>query len=483
MKPDGTFITQRGTNCWQRRVGIVGLIGWWLAAIPGSGLSPVQAEGTQDQSPSPKPSLHGAVWTTNREPIANATVTIKAVLAGRGAVYVRDAPDCNRQVRTKADGSFAFQELVADTKFEGVVTAPGYEPFPFWRADPRGEPLEIKLLATPTGEEPRQTLRGRVVNAEGEPLEGARIQVYMIHTERDWHSGGGWAFTDKEGDFVFRAGENFIDCDFRLEAEGYVTRSFSGARSGEDATEYTLSPGTSVTGRVVRDGKPLPDAAVGLYGLRDNGFLTSLSAVTDGNGHFTFRGVPAHEEFYFFGIMRSLRELGALPRRQLKTGEAGSRLDLGDLNLVQGYTVAGRVQMANGRPTPVGALTLARTVLTPKSEHAPTAQEESNRSFYGLEHSFDNWRSDPGADGKFEFTGVPGETVSIFLMLKPFDMLSPRNASSDGKGFRLLGLVVSNKTDLVLELEPHRGQVFPPARDFEVLSRRPLEGAETVIAR
>ena len=64
-----------------------------------------------------------------------------------------------------------------------------------------------------------------------------------------------------------------------------------------------------------------------------------------------------------------------------------------------------------------------------------TKREESNRSFYGLEHSFDNWRADPGADGKFEFTGVPGETVSIFLMLKPFDMVSPRNISSDGKGF------------------------------------------------
>lgn len=55
--------------------------------------------------------------------------------------------------------------------------------------------------------------------------------------------------------------------------------------------------------------------------------------------------------------------------------------------------------------------------------------------------------------------------------------------SSDGKGFRLLGMVVSNKTDLVIEMEPHRGQVFPPARDYEALSRRPLQGAERVIAK
>jgi hypothetical protein len=139
--------------------------------------------------------------------------------------------------------------------------------------------------------------------------------------------------------------------------------------------------------------------------------------------------------------------------------------------------------MADGKPTRVAAFTLARTELTPPTDHAPTKEEESNRSFYGLEHSFDDWRADPGADGKFEFTGVPGETVSIFLMLKPFDMVSPRNTSSDGKGFRLLGVVVSNKTDLVIELEPHSGQVFPPARDYEALSRQPLQGAEAAIAK
>jgi hypothetical protein len=153
------------------------------------------------------------------------------------------------------------------------------------------------------------------------------------------------------------------------------------------------------------------------------------------------------------------------------------------LNLAKGYTISGRVQMTDGTPAAVGAFTLARTELTPNPGHAPTAQEESNRSFYGLENSFDNWRADPGKDGRFEFTGAPGETVSIFLMLRPFDTLSPRNVSSDGKGFRLLGMVVSNKTDLVIEIEPHHGQVFPPARDYEALSHRPLQGAEARIAK
>ena len=68
-------------------------------------------------------------------------------------------------------------------------------------------------------------------------------------------------------------------------------------------------------------------------------------------------------------------------------------------------------------------------------------------------------------------------------MLKPFDMLSPRNISSDGKGYRLLGMVLSNKFDLVIEVEPHRAQLLPPARDYLVLSQQPLQGAEAANAK
>lgn len=458
-------------------------MGCLLAAIAGSGFSQAETGGAKAQIPVVKPGLHGVVLTTNDEPIANAAVTIKAVLAGRGAVYVFDAPDCNLQSITKADGSFTFEGLVATTKFQGTVVASGYELQPFRDADPGRKRLEIRLMPAPTGSDPRQAVLGRVVNTAGKPVEGAKIQVYMIHTEHDWHSGGGLRFTDTQGRFMFRPREEIIACDFSIEANGYVSRSFSEVHPGAGTNEYVLSQGATITGRLIKDGTPVPDAGIGIYGVKGGGFLNSSSVVTDGNGRFIFSGLPAREEFYLFGIMRSLRELGALPRRHVKTGDDGARIDLGDLNLVKGYTLSGRVQMTNGKPTAVAAFTLARTELTPKPGHAPTAQEESNRSFYGLENSFDNWRADPSNDGKFEFTGVPGETVSIFLMLKPFDTLSPRNISSDGKGFRLLGTVVSNKTDLVIEIEPHRGQVRPRARDYESLSARPLQGAETMISR
>lgn len=485
-----------GTNIchWRRAAAGLGLMGWLLATIAGSGLSRAEVGGSEAKNLILKPTLHGVVLTTNSVPITNATVTIKRVLAGRGAVYVSDAPDCNRQAMTKADGTFAFEGLAEDAKIVAVVTAPGYEletvytarddlPAGFWSRPVAAQALEIKMLPAPAGDNPQQTVYGRVVNADGKPVAGAKILILTLHTERDWHSGGGTAFTDQQGEFAFRPRENIIACDFTIEADGYVSRSFSEVHPGTGTAVYHLSQGTRLTGRLLKDGQSVPDVGIGIYDVKGGGFLNNFSAVTDGKGKFTFSGLKAHEEFYLFGIMRSLRELGALPRQHIKTGDDGTRIDLGDLNLVKGYTIAGRVQMADGKPVRVAAFTLARTELTPPTDHAPTREEQSNRSFYGLEHSFDDWRADPGADGKFEFTGVPGETVSLFWMLKPFDMVSPRNISSDGKGFRLLGVVVSNKTDLVIELEPHSGQVFPPARDYEALSRQPLQGAEAAIAK
>ena len=469
-----------GIDIWRRSAADLGWMAWGLATLTGSGGFLADAA---DIDQVPKSALHGSVLTTNGEPITNATITIKEVLAGRGAVYVSDAPDCNRQAMTAADGSFAFEGLAAKTKFHGVVTAPGYEPQGFWRVDPAAGPLKIQLPPAPARDDPQQTVHGHVVNADGKPVEGAKIQVYMLHTERDWHSGGGLVYTDQQGEFAFRAGEKIIDCGFTIKANGYVPRSFSEIQPGADTNEYTLSQGARLTGRLLKEGKPVADAGVGIHGVNGGGLINDFSVVTDRSGRFTFSGLPPHEEFYLFGIMQSLQELGALPRRRIKTGDDGTRVELGDLNLVKGYTISGRVQRADGKPTRVAAFTLARTELTPPTDHTPTKQEESNRSFYGLEHSFDDWRSDPGADGRFEFTGVPGETVSIFLMLRPFDMVSPRNVSSDGKGFRLLGTVVSNKTDLIIELEPHNGQVFPPARNYEALSHRPLQGAESAIAK
>jgi hypothetical protein len=87
-----SFMSRIGINLsrWRRSVAGLGLMGWLLAASTGSGLSPVAAGGSETTNPILNPALHGMVLTTNGAPVANATVTINRMLAGRGAVYVSD---------------------------------------------------------------------------------------------------------------------------------------------------------------------------------------------------------------------------------------------------------------------------------------------------------------------------------------------------------------------------------------------------------
>jgi len=422
--------------------------------------------------------LRGIIVTTNHEPVTNATVTIEDVLAGRGAIYTPDAPDVHRQAGTGPDGRFEFTNLIARTKFSGVVLAPGYEPQYFRAVGLTEGPVEIKLLPAPIENGPLKMVRGRVVSSDGRPIERAAVQAVMIHDQaRISNAGARGVYTDSDGQFVIRQADDFIACDLVIWAAGYISQKHDEVPTGEKINEYRMERGAVITGRLMKAGKPVRDAGVGLCGTRDT-YLENFSAVTGDDGRFSFSGLPSNERFYLFGIMRSLRELGALPRKLVTTGGDGTRTDVGDLNLVEGYVISGRIQMMDGSPTWVPAFTLSRVQLNELAGHVPTKREKGNPTFYGLETDFDLWEVHVGKDGKFAFTGVPGETVSLNLKLKPFDTLSPRNISSDGRGFTLLGSVVSNQTDLIIELEPHQGQVFPPRRDVEALSHQPLQGAE-----
>src|SRR5215469_1076180 len=67
-------------SIWKRSASVLGLIGWLLATIMGSGPSRAAAGGIEAQTPVPTPTLHGVILTTNSLPITNATVTIKKML-------------------------------------------------------------------------------------------------------------------------------------------------------------------------------------------------------------------------------------------------------------------------------------------------------------------------------------------------------------------------------------------------------------------
>ena len=117
--------------------------------------------------------------------------------------------------------------------------------------------------------------------------------------------------------------------------------------------------------------------------------------------------------------------------------------------------------------------------MTPPPDGEYPRSEDSNRGFYRLEDDLDGWElRGIGKQGQFQFSGVPAGPVSIFIMVPGGIHVSPHNVSADIVGWRLLGRVVTNKTDLVFEMEPGQKPENTVPVDYQALSEKPLRGAE-----
>jgi hypothetical protein len=116
--------------------------------------------------------------------------------------------------------------------------------------------------------------------------------------------------------------------------------------------------------------------------------------------------------------------------------------------------------------------------MTPTPAGEPPPIGPGRRDFLGLEYNFDHCWGKIGKNGEFHFSGVPAETVSLMFMVTYPYKISPRNASGDTAGYRLLGRVVTNKTDLVIEFEPNAQPQKSAPLDYQALSQKPLRGVE-----
>ena len=143
---------------------------------------------------------------------------------------------------------------------------------------------------------------------------------------------------------------------------------------------------------------------------------------TDADGLFVFSSLPADRDYQFYGVMDSLRGVGALPAHVVRAGRDGSRTDLGVINLSPGWRVAGEVRVANAKSLPVGS-----------------------RLILGREGAWDFSVIDLPSDGRFDLPNVPGETVSLRV-----GMTGHRPAGSLPK----LGRLSSDQTGLLLLMEP-----------------------------
>lgn len=418
-----------------------------------------------------RPDLVGTITEAEGKPVAGATVFIYSagVRSGTNTLCPSCYPDCAKRVATDMDGRFSIPSLDPELLLRVLVAADGYEPTFATKVDPLAGRLDVSVKARPVeGLDPKLTIRGRVVDHEGKPVLGAVLSPRGVRRDRTTRFGGNAvdavAVTNADGEFLFAAQEAFDAAAFLVEARGFANEVSPEFSAGSSDGRIELGTGCVVTGRLLRDGKPVAGAKVGLVqeNRRSATFLGPKEIGTDANGVFLFDNVGPDESYALYGMIDSLPAGGATEAMRIVTGFDGVSLDVGNIEVIPARTLAGRVVLADGTPVP----------------------PDTRIGLY-RETAWDTSGAVIDTEGRFALRGVHGEPVSLGLRVPGFHFSTKNKSFLPIRG-NLTGLVDRDRDDLLILLEPGEPEFRWPDNPQEVtegfererwLKGEPLEGA------
>jgi RNA polymerase sigma factor (sigma-70 family) len=290
--------------------------------------------------------------------------------------------------------------------------------------------------------------KGKVVDLDGKPISGA-----MVTTKRDfvWKEA---VRTGPGGEFNITEPEPTSFIDLKVDAPGLAARCFSlcvvgkgdpyqpGRHlpidpSGVLIEPLQLGPGVEVTGRVLQGGKPVGGVLIGLTGLKSNPYpLRYLDTKTDELGRFHILHVLPGHELWVCATIGSIADGGTINPIPLQTEGDGSTLDVGELRIEKGRTLAGRLACSDGKAVPEEVVLLA-----------------------GCPHAGGGLERKPEPSGRFEFKGLPDGPVELYV----FGLerargsryrVSAKNRCLDPHSTVLYGRLDRDITDLTILLEP-----------------------------
>jgi hypothetical protein len=409
---------------------------------------------------SERPDLAGEVFDKAGKPVRGARVLVFTAEArvGVNAVCPGCYLDCAKAATSAEDGSFIIRKLDSSLIFRLLVVRDGFEPAFVAKVDPLHGPIRAELKRLEPSQLPtRQKLGGRVVDPDGTPVIGAEISPVMFNTEahRGFKPGivDPIAVTNLRGEFLLTSKSPIESITVKVQARGLASKIFRGLEPAGSNRELKLGRGVTVTGRILREGKPLAGVVVGLVQARRTAedFLGPTQIATDSSGRFTFSNVTAAGQgtqfppwvahnygsddlYYVYGIMSSFKAFGSLPIVDVTVGADESTTDVGDLKVGSGHRVAGRITLSDGKPVP------PHTRLT-----------------VGRERAWDWQIIDVDAAGRFLAEGLPAENYEMSSIIKGYELSSQNAGASPFNMGSLEGRVDQNVTDLVILYEPSNG--------------------------
>jgi hypothetical protein len=384
--------------------------------------------------------LAGRVTRTDGTPVKGAHVLIYTarVRKGTNALCPSCYADCAKRGETNQDGSFTIGSLDPELIFRILVVAEGCRPTFAESVDPAKGPIKLALLPfDPSRLDPKRVLRGIVVDPEGQPVVGAVVSPESFKTA-EWSGFKPGVFdplavTSLLGEFVLTARSSIEEASLKVEARGLAPRIFPERGPTKYPHRLTLTRGATVTGRLMRDGKPVADAGMGLVQAnRGMGrFLGAMEIGTTRDGRFTFLNVGTNDDYYVYGLMPSLKDRGVVPVRPVRVGADGTIVDVGELTLERGHTISGRVLLSDGKPIP-----------------------SHTRLLVGREIAWDTQAVELEADGLFEIKGLPTERYSLNVIVKGYHISSKNHSVDPNNPWQLIGTIDQDINGLKILLEP-----------------------------
>jgi Carboxypeptidase regulatory-like domain len=365
-----------------------------------------------------RPSLAGTVLDSNGNPLAGVTVMIyhAGVKVGYSTFCPSCYVDCGKRVVTDAKGAFEVKDLAPGLWFTLLAARDGYVPEITKSIDPvKVPPVSLKLTARPSTTDFSGTVRGRVVEADGSPVPDAIINPtgLVIGESSTYGTVPGLqpiSVTNKRGEFELAYSKPTPKMLLEVEARGFAPK-FAVLETGPDRRSVILTDGATIVGRLVQNGKPVPNAQIGLIAKERGAFGGNLKLIgnpyevvrigTDANGRFTIPNVPAAVDWYLYATMDSISALGATSPIEVRVVKDGQYLQVPDLVIKPGLHVRGTVLISDNKPIADGMRV--------------TLSSETVWDFQTV----------PLVAGYFEFTNLPFGKYTISASVKGYHEKTP----------------------------------------------------------
>jgi len=341
--------------------------------------------------------LTGLVVDSDSRPVADAHVYVYTAVprVGVSALCPSCYRDCGKHETVDGKGGFRLKELDPSLVFDLLAVADGYEPVFVRRVDPRSGAVTITLTRRSSADADR-LITGLVLDPENKPVLGAVVEPNGVHVDRPRPGGGvtrsiGYgnipgldklSITNAKGEFALRVPQTGARLDVRVRARNlapYIERMLA---SGESRT-IRMKEGATITGRVLRDGKPAPGLTVAFIqrNRSSSGFLGKQEIGTDENGRFVMTNLGANETYIVYGPMER-NASAVIGPRVVSVGSDETSADAGTLAIGQGRRIAGTIIVPEGVSIPRKSRMMLSTEL---ASDAQTVEIGSDHAF-AFEH-------------------------------------------------------------------------------------------------